>query len=190
MYVKYRDLNTLDSIVIRDVRYFKLTKKDVEGKFGTVTHGAAICDGGIEWDGFVRDATVEALAGYLLNSAEEVGRRQWRKRDSITCISDDLEDYAELAWFNSPEAAQRVMDDLCRALARGERFFDLTAYGEDGLRRNGGKHGSLTRFDWIKTCELVAELTKREGVETHTAEPYQDMTVSVNGPAVVLVVID
>lgn len=42
----------------------------------------------------------------------------------------------------------------------------------------------------VKTCELVAELTKREGVETHTAEPYQDMTVSVNGPAVVLVVID
>ena len=29
-----------------------------------------------------------------------------------------------------------------------------------------------------------------EGVETHIAEPYQDVTVSVNGPAVVLVVID
>lgn len=45
-------------------------------------------------------------------------------------------------------------------------------------------------WETIKTCELVSELTKREGVETHTAEPYQDMTVSVNGPAVVLVVID
>lgn len=42
----------------------------------------------------------------------------------------------------------------------------------------------------FKTCELVDELRKREGVETHIAEPYQDVTVSVNGPAVVLVVID
>ena len=40
------------------------------------------------------------------------------------------------------------------------------------------------------TCDLVDELRKREGVETHIAEPYQDVTVSVNGPAVVLVVID
>lgn len=42
----------------------------------------------------------------------------------------------------------------------------------------------------VKTCDLVAELSHREGVEKHTAEPYQDVTVSVNGPAVVLVVID
>ena len=42
----------------------------------------------------------------------------------------------------------------------------------------------------FKTCDLVDELKKREGVETHTAEPYQDVTVSVNGPAVVLVVTD
>lgn len=42
----------------------------------------------------------------------------------------------------------------------------------------------------FKTCDLVDELRKREGVETHIAEPYQDVAVSVNGPAVVLVVID
>ena len=42
----------------------------------------------------------------------------------------------------------------------------------------------------VKTCELVSEIKNREGVETHVAEPYQDVTVSVNGPAVVLVVID
>ena len=40
------------------------------------------------------------------------------------------------------------------------------------------------------TCELVEELKLREGVETHTAGPNQDITVSVNGPAMVLVVID
>ena len=42
----------------------------------------------------------------------------------------------------------------------------------------------------VKTCDLVSELRQWEGVETHIAEPYQDVTVSVNGPAVVLVVID
>lgn len=42
----------------------------------------------------------------------------------------------------------------------------------------------------IKTCDLVTELRHREGVEAHQAEPYRDLTVSVNGPAVVLVVTD
>ena len=49
---------------------------------------------------------------------------------------------------------------------------------------------SLEQLSEFKTCDLVDELRKREGVETHIAEPYQDVTVSVNGPAVVLVVID
>lgn len=42
----------------------------------------------------------------------------------------------------------------------------------------------------IKTCDLVKELQKREGVKTIIAEPYQDVDVKVNGPAIVLVVID
>lgn len=41
-----------------------------------------------------------------------------------------------------------------------------------------------------KTCELVEELKMREGVETHVAEPYEDVSVRVNGPAIVFVVID
>ena len=49
---------------------------------------------------------------------------------------------------------------------------------------------SREQLSEFKTCELADELRKREGVETHIAEPYQDVTVSVNGPAVVLVVID
>lgn len=42
----------------------------------------------------------------------------------------------------------------------------------------------------IKTCELIEELKKREGVEVKIAEPHKDMSVSVNGPAVVLIVVD
>ena len=42
----------------------------------------------------------------------------------------------------------------------------------------------------VSTAELVKELKKRKGVETIIAEPYQDKEIKVNGPAIVLVVID
>ena len=42
----------------------------------------------------------------------------------------------------------------------------------------------------VPTVDLVTELRKREGVETTVIEPYQDAAVSVNGPALVLVVTD
>lgn len=41
-----------------------------------------------------------------------------------------------------------------------------------------------------KTCELVSELRKREGVSVTMAEPHEDVSVIVNGPAIVLVVTD
>ncbi len=49
------------------------------------------------------------------------------------------------------------------------------------------KTNSLSNY---KTCELVEELKTRDGVETHWAEPYEDKNIQVNGPALVLVVID
>lgn len=42
----------------------------------------------------------------------------------------------------------------------------------------------------ISTKELVEELKEREGVKTEYAEPYQDKKLSVNGPAVILIIID
>jgi hypothetical protein len=43
----------------------------------------------------------------------------------------------------------------------------------------------------IKTCELVEELKKREGVETKIiAGPHVKSTITVDGPAIVFVVID
>lgn len=40
------------------------------------------------------------------------------------------------------------------------------------------------------TKELVEELSKRTGVEKIIVEPYQDKVISVNGPAIVLKIID
>ena len=42
----------------------------------------------------------------------------------------------------------------------------------------------------ILTNQLVKELIKREGVKTITAEPYEDKTVSISGPAVIMCVTD
>ena len=41
-----------------------------------------------------------------------------------------------------------------------------------------------------KTCELVDEVETREGVEKKVIGPYQTETVSVEGPAVILVITD
>ncbi|MFW2500448.1 BC1881 family protein [Clostridium diolis] len=42
----------------------------------------------------------------------------------------------------------------------------------------------------ISTKELSEELMRRDGIETTIAEPYKDVEVKVNGPAIVLVLID
>lgn len=42
----------------------------------------------------------------------------------------------------------------------------------------------------VPTCKLVEELAMRDGVEKKIAEPYQDVDVSVNGPAIILVITD
>ena len=49
------------------------------------------------------------------------------------------------------------------------------------------KENNLSRFT---TKELVEELSRREGIEKTIAEPYKDVQVKVNGPAIILVVID
>lgn len=51
---------------------------------------------------------------------------------------------------------------------------------------------SVRRMDLskVKTSELVAELKTREGVEMVIADPYQKGEVSVEGPAVILIVMD
>ena len=41
-----------------------------------------------------------------------------------------------------------------------------------------------------KTCELVKEIKEREGVTCQCAEPYQNKEITVNGPAIVLIITD
>lgn len=45
-------------------------------------------------------------------------------------------------------------------------------------------------FSSVPTCDLVKELEKREGVETHKIGPSASIEVKADGPAIVFVVID
>lgn len=42
----------------------------------------------------------------------------------------------------------------------------------------------------IPTCELVKELERRDGVFVDKVMPHEDKTISINGPAIILTVID
>lgn len=49
---------------------------------------------------------------------------------------------------------------------------------------------SNTSLETVSTRELVQELECRIGVKKIAAQPYQDVEVNVNGPAVILIVTD
>ena len=51
----------------------------------------------------------------------------------------------------------------------------------------GGKHVDLSN---IRTCDLVAELSKREGVSTKEFGPYENFQVEGEGPMIILIVED
>lgn len=42
----------------------------------------------------------------------------------------------------------------------------------------------------VPTCQLVEELTSREGVDSVTIEPYETAKPSIEGPAIILIVVD
>lgn len=65
-----------------------------------------------------------------------------------------------------------------------------TAIGGLILYSNIIRGCSMNSLESISTKQLVDELCTRAGIKTEIAEPYQDMTVSVNGPAIVIVVTD
>lgn len=46
------------------------------------------------------------------------------------------------------------------------------------------------KLKYLSTKELAEELRRREGVAATIAEPYEAKIVRIDGPAVVLVIID
>lgn len=68
------------------------------------------------------------------------------------------------------ETAIRMLSDVC------------------GFLRGQTLTGS--RAPKISTDRLLQELKARDGVTTKYADPYENLQINVNGPAVVLIVVD
>lgn len=58
------------------------------------------------------------------------------------------------------------------------------------MRRKGREGMEKDFLKKASTKELADELSRREGVETKQAEPYQDLVFAINGPAIVMIVTD
>lgn len=98
-------------------------------------------------------------------------------------LTDDEQDVEEVERILCNRGITR--QELAKILftVRVRPGFQKADFGISGDRWDNG----LRAF---KTCELVKELERREGVEAWTAEPYTELRLPVHGPAVVLVVTD
>ena len=62
-----------------------------------------------------------------------------------------------------------------------------------GQIRNGGNNMTDEQecvLETVRTSDLVKELQTREGVEKITVDPYETVSITVNGPTVILKIID
>lgn len=81
------------------------------------------------------------------------------------------------------ECTPKEAADLIEELRSRLKEFDMTLkLDRDDLE--------FVQNETTPTKELVDELMTREGVETTIAEPYEDVVVAANGPAMILKVID
>lgn len=86
------------------------------------------------------------------------------------------------------EAAQEAPESQGVVRQSAEEFLKERIGSDFMVGIEETKANDLERF---KTCELVKELKKREGVEEIWIEPFEPKTISVNdGPAIVLIVTD
>ncbi len=77
-----------------------------------------------------------------------------------------------------------VEADRKREFRRQLKWFDIMP-----TKKTHEKESRIELTD-VKTCNLVEELKKREGVDVHVVENRSDMFVMAEGPAVVLVITD
>lgn len=63
----------------------------------------------------------------------------------------------------------------------------------DEIERNNKKKRLISKsidLTNVLTCHLIDEVIKRPGVKVDYVDPHEDFSLSVNGPAIVLTVID
>lgn len=99
--------------------------------------------------------------------------------DRLAAIEDILGDDYDL-----DRLRELVEADRKREFRRQLKRFDIMP-----TKKTHEKESRIELTD-VKTCNLVEELKKREGVDVHVVENRSDMFVMAEGPAVVLVITD
>lgn len=137
MYVKYRGPCCWPHV--REVRSFAIRGQECEEVDGVIIAGAELYDAGYETVAEVLDTFAEYLASLMVEDVRQVESMREPQHNPIESVfgtyGNDYTDEATLRWFNSHDAAEKVLNDICEALSAGKQFFDLTAYGEDGMVR-------------------------------------------------------
>ena len=133
----------------------------------------------------------EALKPFLLNWVE-MGRNEL-----ITSMIDNMgaEEYRSIAMRKG--APQRTSDE-CSGLFHGTQGERAARSEEQDVDSDSDIEHSPPDADakpesalhGVPTCELVAELRTREGVEATVVEPYDEASIHASGPAIVLNVTD
>lgn len=120
---------------VREVRHLAIRRSACEERDGSVTNGAEIFDAEFESAADFADTFAAYMASLVVEDVRQVEAMSLPDRNPISSVWGTMDDFAgdyTLAWFNTWAAAEKVLGEICDALARGERFFDLTSYGEDG----------------------------------------------------------
>ena len=127
----------------------------------------------------------EALKPFLL------GWIEMNRNELITSMIDNMsaEEYQSIAMR---KGAPRRTSDECPCLSRRTPLPEQnTAKGTNAeLLPSDASAKHEEAIHGFPTCELVAELRTREGVETTVVEPYAETSIHASGPAIVLNVTD
>lgn len=131
MYIRYRNVGTLNEIEVRDVRFFRIADAgEIELEDGSEADSFSICDASVGLAVNSGNQAIQSLASYLLGSKEKVFDGCCLRKDVFSL--EENECLSELAVFLSKEAAIKVLDEICAAMEAGKQFFDLTRYDENG----------------------------------------------------------
>lgn len=110
------------------------------------------------------------VSDQIKNIIDERGVKQRSIAESAGYTSQELSDMLNGRRLIKAQDIMRICDALGISVVK--------AFGESAIPTD------------VSTCDLVDELKTREGVAVEYAEPYRDISVKVNGPAVILVVTD
>lgn len=123
-------------------------------------------------------------------NCEKCGRKKTGKcntsADCAQTIADRLAKIEDILGddYDLDRLRELVEADRKREFRRQLKRFDIMP-----TKKTHEKESRIELTD-VKTCNLVEELKKREGVDVHVVENRSDMFVMAEGPAVVLVITD